>query len=254
MRRLGTNRNFFLPCILMLAVAVALLYGYDQIAMAADHHEERNEGGIERGEHERGGHEKSGIEHQGEFFDARHGHNRPYPIRGGHVRVLPPEHREFVHHGVHFFFSGGIWYRPAGPDFIVVAPPIGLVIPFLPPYYATIWIGGRPYYYANEVYYAPAPDGFMIVEPPEGALNQPPPSTVPPVIPDQAGNKIFIYPRQGQSPEQQAKDQYECHRWAVNQTGYDPTNPPGGAAHSKNRADYQRAMEACLNGRGYTVK
>ena len=30
----------------------------------------------------------------------------------------------------------------------------------------------------------------------------------------------------GQSPEQQQRDQGECHAWAVQQTGYDPANPP----------------------------
>ena len=32
-----------------------------------------------------------------------------------------------------------------------------------------------------------------------------------------------VYPAQGQSPEQQNKDKGECHVWAVNETGFDPT-------------------------------
>jgi hypothetical protein len=35
----------------------------------------------------------------------------------------------------------------------------------------------------------------------------------------------FIYPTKGQSPEQQSRDRYECHTWAVQQTGFDPTRP-----------------------------
>lgn len=35
----------------------------------------------------------------------------------------------------------------------------------------------------------------------------------------------FVYPGKGQSPEQQKKDEYECHGWAVKQTGFDPTKP-----------------------------
>lgn len=35
---------------------------------------------------------------------------------------------------------------------------------------------------------------------------------------------LMVYPAKGQSPEQQSKDRYECHTWAVQQTGYDPTN------------------------------
>jgi len=33
----------------------------------------------------------------------------------------------------------------------------------------------------------------------------------------------MIYPAKGQSPEQQKQDEFECHQWAVNQTGFDPT-------------------------------
>ena len=35
--------------------------------------------------------------------------------------------------------------------------------------------------------------------------------------------ETFIYPTKGQSPEQQNRDRYECHTWAVQQTGFDPT-------------------------------
>jgi hypothetical protein len=35
----------------------------------------------------------------------------------------------------------------------------------------------------------------------------------------------FVYPGKGQSPQQQQKDEFECHQWAVQQTGYDPANP-----------------------------
>ena len=33
----------------------------------------------------------------------------------------------------------------------------------------------------------------------------------------------IIYPAKGQSPDQQKQDEFECHQWAVNQTGFDPT-------------------------------
>jgi hypothetical protein len=41
-----------------------------------------------------------------------------------------------------------------------------------------------------------------------------------------AAQQMFFYPTQGQSPEQQTKDQGECHAWAVQQTGFDPARPP----------------------------
>ena len=43
-------------------------------------------------------------------------------------------------------------------------------------------------------------------------------------------SRIMVYPAQGQSPEQLERDRYECHVWAVQQTGFDPSRagvPPG---------------------------
>lgn len=182
-----------------------------------------------------------------EFVDSRYNHNHHYPSRGHFVDALPTGHHVVVHRGTRLFFFGGVWYRPYGPRFEIIAPPIGIVVPFLPPYYTTIWVGGMPYYYANEAYYAQSPDGYMVVEPPKGDVIEPPPSAA----------QLFIYPRKGQSEQQQANDRYECHRWGVGQAGYDPTQPPGGipqAQMTQKNADYQRAMGACLDGRGYTVK
>ena len=192
----------------------------------------------QRGFHGHGGHE---------FIDSRYHHDHYYPVRGHVIEVLPRGHHRVVYGGHPYFFFGGVWYRPIGPRFEIIAPPFGVVVPFLPPYYTTIWVGGAPYYYANEVYYAPAPGGYMVVEPPKGEVAQSSPSV----------GQLFIYPRKGQSEQQQANDRYECHRWGVGQTGYDPTQPPGGisqAEMTRKYSDYKRAMSACLDARGYTVK
>ena len=36
----------------------------------------------------------------------------------------------------------------------------------------------------------------------------------------------FVYPAKGQSAQQQKKDEGACHTWAVQQSKYDPANPP----------------------------
>jgi hypothetical protein len=36
-----------------------------------------------------------------------------------------------------------------------------------------------------------------------------------------------VYPAKNQSPEQQKKDEGECHIWAIKNSGYDPANAPG---------------------------
>jgi hypothetical protein len=58
-------------------------------------------------------------------------------------------------------------------------------------------------------------------------------------IVDRASGGMVIYPAKEQTPEQQKQDEYECHQWAVEQTGFDPTktqqvtqqesSPKGGA-------------------------
>ena len=233
----NTNRYFTIG--LMLAVlSVIMMIGLTQAVYAE---------------------ERGGGRH--EFMDSRHGHNHAYPARGHYVERLPSGYRAVVYGRSQYYFYGGAWYRPYGARFVVVAPPFGIVVPLLPPFYTTIMLGGVPYYYANEVYYTQTAGGYMVVEPPAGVMQAPPMQAPPMQAPPSAGqmpsDQMFTYPRQGQSEQQQAKDRYECHSWAVSQTHYDPTQPPAGmpaAQMSQKRADYQRAMGACLDGRGYTVK
>ena len=221
-----------------LAIALLLALGAG-VAVAQDH-------GYR--EHEFREHEF----HDHQFLDARYHHDRYYPPHGYVFGALPPAPRVVVHGGVQFYFAAGVWYRSAAPGhFVVVAPPVGIVVPVLPPFYTTVWVGAAPYYYANDVYYVQGPQGYTVVAPPPSnvVVEQQPPGNVAQAPQEQ----VFSYPRQGQSEQQQATDRYECHRWAVSQTGYDPTLSPGGAPAQK-QVEYQRAMSACLDGRGYTVK
>lgn len=41
---------------------------------------------------------------------------------------------------------------------------------------------------------------------------------------------LMIYPKGGQSPEQQEKDKFECYGWAKNESGFDPMAPPTATA------------------------
>jgi hypothetical protein len=38
--------------------------------------------------------------------------------------------------------------------------------------------------------------------------------------------KLFVYPSKGQSKQQQKNDEFECYKWAVDQSGIDPLNLP----------------------------
>jgi hypothetical protein len=213
---------------------------------------------------------------RGQMLDSRYNHGRYYAPVGTVAHTLPGEYRSYYHHGSPYYFSGGVWYAPrGGVGFVVVTPPIGLSIAVLPPYYSTVWVAGVPYYYADNVYYTAAPDqsGYVVAPPPDdggapppdgsgdpnapGGPNGPPPggSYAPPGAPPSSSD-LIIYPKQGQSKDQQAADEYECHNWAKGQTGFDPTQPNGGIAGGdpdRAHSNYDRAMAACLQGRGYQV-
>ena len=57
-----------------------------------------------------------------------------------------------------------------------------------------------------------------------------------------AAQDMFFYPSQGQSPEQQSQDQGECQTWAQQQAL---------AAQQAGLAQFNRALAACMQGRGY---
>jgi hypothetical protein len=61
------------------------------------------------------------------------------------------------------------------------------------------------------------------------------PVTPPPTILDTSkmtynqisqGLKLYVYPSKGQSKQQQKEDEFECYKWAMEQSGIDPLNPP----------------------------
>jgi predicted lipid-binding transport protein (Tim44 family) len=60
-----------------------------------------------------------------------------------------------------------------------------------------------------------------------GACVAPPPRTV--AVPAPPPQRVFVYPANGQSAEQTERDRYECHLWAVQQTGVDPSRADANA-------------------------
>jgi len=188
-------------------------------------------------------------------MDGRFGHNHYYPSRGVWVRDLPRE--RYIVNGPRgrYWYSGGVWYSYGPRGYVVVGPPAGLFVPVLPPYYTTVWVSGVPYYYANDSYYVwrSSDQQYEVVDAPDESAA----STEPPPPAPSANDDIFVYPKNGQSEQDQSRDKYECHKWAQGQSGFDPTQPSGGVSAGEagsKRAAYQRAIGACLEGRGYTVK
>ncbi len=179
-------------------------------------------------------------------------------------------------------YSRGYGYRGYGWGGFYSGLSLGLVVPFLPFGYATTWYGGSPYYYADDVYYVSNPGrGYRVVAPPNSALitetfisDEPGPTPVvaaPPATgsptptyvqqsapsqpsaqaPNPAQTQLYAYPKNGQTATQSTFDRIECERWGSGQTGYAPGQS---VENAQRKADYSRAVSACLEGRGYTVK
>jgi len=137
----------------------------------------------------------------------------------------------------------------------------GLFFSALPLYYSTLWWNNVPYYYVDANYYSwnAAAGEYETVRPPPEVESQ-----VAPQEPTAA--QLFVYPKNDQNADQQASDRYQCHRWAADQSGFDPTQPGGvpadgsvsgpvaAAPAATTRQDYLRAQAACLEARGYSVK
>jgi hypothetical protein len=55
-----------------------------------------------------------------------------------------------------------------------------------------------------------------------GCVTAPPPAAPAPPLPD---TTVYFYPTHDQSAEQQDRDKYECNKWAVEKSGFDPSAP-----------------------------
>jgi hypothetical protein len=242
----GTRRNVVFAFLLALTAASGALaqeHGHGGGGFA-------RHGGPEHRGFEPGGPQHGEVPHQ--HFDARFSHNHYYFDRGHTAHDAPGTGYAIEHDHEHFWYDRGQWYRRDGLGWLVVGAPLGAFVSDLPPFYTTVSFGGVPYYYADDTYYTWSGDHneYEVVEPPAGIESAG--TTEAP-----AGDAILIYPKNGQSSEQQGRDRYECHHSAVEQTGYDPTQAgggvPSGVAASK-RSDYFTAETACFDARGYSVR
>ncbi len=82
---------------------------------------------------------------------------------------------------------------------------------------------------------------------------------------------LSVFRKKGASEEEQSKDRYECHRFAVQVTGFDPAVRPSDDSppmrpkdaaelkaqetveRRKQQMKYNDALSQCMKGRGYTI-
>ena len=109
--------------------------------------------------------------------EARHfggfDHGAPeHGYRGERVRVLPDRHFDVFWNNQHYFWDYGDGFYLAQPDgeYVVVAPPIGAVVPALPYGAVQIPFGPTDYYYLDGTFYVQQGNGFVVVSPPPGII------------------------------------------------------------------------------------
>lgn len=154
-----------------------------------------------------------------------HGHARPH------------------HSGRHHSFHHRHW-----------GPSSGLYFSLVPPAYTRFWYGGSPYFVADGGYYLSGPGGYRLIPPATGEDTPPPTQrTVTPPVPSHVSptDALVITPLRDQTATQKSFDRIECERTAMKATGYDPAVTVGAALV---RAEYVKAVAACLTGMGYNVK
>jgi hypothetical protein len=198
-----------------------------------------------------------------------------YGYGGGHAGGYAGHAGGYYHgYSTGRYWGGGYWHGGFWPR-AYYGLGFPWFLPILPLAYATYWYDGIPYYYANDAYYTwnQGYDGYTVTDPPpvsdSGAAagpaqgegqgyqdqgqgyqgqgqgyqdqGQAPMSAQGGPMPSQGG-QVFMYPKSGQSEEQQSTDKRECQQWASSQA--DPSHVD----------DYRRAMMACIQGRGYSAQ
>jgi len=178
-----------------------------------------------------------------------HEHYRHYRhyAPGYRMHHMPDGHHRIWYRDRDYYLYGGAFFLHDPLGYHVVHAPIGARIRVLPHGYISFYLGSYNYYYHSHTYYRWLPETreYVVIEPPEGA------ERAVLATSEASLGEIYVYPKNGQSEERQDRDRYECHLWAVDQSDYDPGSDDQDAELA---GDFRRALTACLEGRGYTVK
>ena len=114
-------------------------------------------------------------------------------------------------------------------------PGHGFYFASIPSYCKLVYWGGAAYYYADDIYYEwnGTAGAYQEVQPPAGLGEQI--AAQAPVV-----TELFVFPNGNQSNEELERDRETCHRWAVQQVGFDPK-----AAAPPIKASDRSAGKAC---------
>ena len=260
---LSNRSGRFIGTFAVAALAASLFLGAAP-AVAQDHGFHGHYGGHSFGGHGYGGHGYGGPVGHGfapgahyavpQHWVGMHPHWEGGPHPGYWARPWGPR---WVPH----YWGGGYWHGAFWPH-VYLGWDFPWFLATLPVGCATYYWGGVPYYYWQGVYYAWNPDygNYVVTDPPpltggEAQGAAPPAAAQPGDTGGRGAMSLYVYPKNGQSEQQTQNDRYQCHQWAVGQTGFDPTNTANETQSATATPDnYKRAVTACLQARGYSVR
>jgi hypothetical protein len=153
---------------------------------------DENRAHVEEHSRERGinlerGRELQRLDHERRRFDIHEDRGHSYYWSRFHpglaFSVLPPGYVQIGVGGTPYYYNEGVYYEPAPTGYVVVAPPLGAVVPELPPGVETIVTGDTMYFYAGGAFYVQGPQGYLVAAPPLGVtVSMLPPDAVPTTI------------------------------------------------------------------------
>jgi len=161
--------------------------------------------------------------------------------------------------GSNYFYRDGRYYRYQSGRYLSVNAPIGARVSFLPTSAVSISYGNHRYFRVGLTWYLGHNNYYEVIERPPVVVERQV-IVQEPQYSEQASYEtsydeqrvqLVIYPANGQSENQQDRDNYECYRWSRDESSYDPTEP---YQDLNNKEVYIRAMTACMESRGYTVR
>ncbi|WP_323845820.1 DUF6515 family protein [Microbulbifer magnicolonia] len=146
--------------------------GHDRGHYDRDHHKGRDRDhhkGRDRDHHKGRDHDYRKWTGHDHYKRRHHKPRRPYYRPGYHAHKprWRPAHYHYGYRWRHlprsfvsisvgtlgFFYSDGIFYRPAAQGYVVAAPPVGAIVHSLPGTAVTVVLGGLDYYVAYDTYY-----------------------------------------------------------------------------------------------------
>jgi len=188
----------------------------------------------------RGGH-GYGWDHRDTGHHARNRHDR----HGHHAEARPRSSvRIWLGDGLSVFWNAG-YVGSHGHDHLFVGPAIGTRVRHVPAGYVSFAIGTDRYFAVGGTFYVrdDRHRDYLVVPKPRGADA---------AMRDAAAEReeLFADSAFDRNADVREWDRSACDAWALSETGGVERSAPG----SPGRRAYLRAMEACLEGRGYEVK